>query len=72
MTLDAARIANSNKQPALTPRLAVFSPAVNSSVSNTLSDEQIRASLLTAVEDKMRRRLKEIFAQAQVGEPLSS
>lgn len=32
----------------------------------SLSDEQIRMSLLTAVEDKMRRRLKEIFAQAQV------
>ncbi|KAK2152289.1 hypothetical protein LSH36_335g03016 [Paralvinella palmiformis] len=31
----------------------------------SLSDEQIRMSLLTAVEDKMRRRLKEIFAQAQ-------
>ena len=31
-----------------------------------LSDEQIRASLLSAVEDKMRRRLKEIFSQAQV------
>ena len=32
----------------------------------TLSDEQIRASVLSAVEDKMKRRLKEIFAQAQV------
>ncbi|CAH1798904.1 unnamed protein product [Owenia fusiformis] len=33
--------------------------------SNQLSDEQIKASVLSAVEDKMRRRLKEIFAQAQ-------
>ena len=31
-----------------------------------LSEEQIRASLLTAVEDKMRRRLREIFQQSQV------
>lgn len=36
-----------------------------SSASNTLPAEQIRASLLSAVEDKMKRRLKEIFAQAQ-------
>ena len=39
---------------------------VSSQNSTSLSDEQIRASLLSAVEDKMRRRLKEIFAQAQV------
>lgn len=32
----------------------------------SLSDEQIKASITSAVEDKMRRRLKEIFAQAQV------
>lgn len=37
----------------------------SSSNSMTLSDEQIRASIVSAVEDKMRRRLKEIFAQAQ-------
>ncbi|ELU15363.1 hypothetical protein CAPTEDRAFT_155778 [Capitella teleta] len=42
-------------------------PANSTTVAsgNSLSDEQIKASLLTAVEDKMRRRLKEIFAQAQ-------
>jgi ESCRT-I complex subunit TSG101 len=33
--------------------------------SQALSDEQIRLSLLSAVEDKMRRRLKEIVAQQQ-------
>ncbi|XP_013413928.1 tumor susceptibility gene 101 protein isoform X2 [Lingula anatina] len=33
--------------------------------SAAISDEQIRLSLVSAVEDKMRRRLKEIFAQAQ-------
>ena len=32
--------------------------------SLSLSDEQIRASILSAVEDKMRRRLKDIFSQA--------
>ena len=31
-----------------------------------LSDDQIRQSLLSAVEDKMRRRLKEIVDQSQV------
>lgn len=34
--------------------------------SNALSDEQIRLSLLSAVEDKMKRRLRETLAQAQV------
>ena len=33
--------------------------------SLSLSDEQIRASLLSAVEDKMKRRLRDIFSQAQ-------
>lgn len=33
--------------------------------SNALSDEQIRLSLLSAVEDKMKRRLRETLAQAQ-------
>ena len=36
-----------------------------STSANMLSDEQIRASLLSAVEDKMRRRLKDIFGQSQ-------
>jgi len=33
--------------------------------SQALSDEQIRLSLLSAVEDKMRRRLREIISQSQ-------
>lgn len=33
--------------------------------TNTVTEEHLRASLLSAVEDKMRRRLKEIFAQSQ-------
>ncbi len=37
---------------------------VSAQNSLSLSDEQIRASILSAVEDKMRRRLKDIFAQA--------
>ena len=32
----------------------------------SLSNEQIRASLLSATEDKMRRKLKDIFSQSQV------
>jgi len=33
--------------------------------SGTISEDHIRASLLSAVEDKVRRRLSEIFAQSQ-------
>lgn len=44
--------------------LASQSAVANS--NNTLSEEQIRLSLLSAVEDKMKRRLREILAQAQV------
>ena len=33
--------------------------------TGTISDDHIRASLLSAVEDKVRRRLSEIFAQSQ-------
>jgi hypothetical protein len=33
----------------------------------TIREEDIRASILSAVEDKMRRRLREVFQQAQVG-----
>jgi len=32
----------------------------------TITDEMYRASLLSAVEDKIRRRLREVFDQAQV------
>jgi hypothetical protein len=31
-----------------------------------LSDDQIKASLLTAVEDKIKRKLRDNFSQAQV------
>ena len=40
--------------------------ASNASNSVSLTDEQVRLSLLSAVEDKMKRRLRETFAQAQV------
>lgn len=33
--------------------------------TNTVTEEHLKASLLSAVEDKMKRRLKETFAQAQ-------
>lgn len=45
------------------PPVASQSAVTNS--NNTLSEEQIRLSLLSAVEDKMKRRLREILAQAQ-------
>jgi len=32
----------------------------------TITEEMYRASLLSAVEDKIRRRLREVFDQAQV------
>ena len=38
--------------------------AAQAQKSPTLSDDQIRQSLLSAVEDKMRRRLKEVVAQS--------
>jgi hypothetical protein len=34
--------------------------------AQSISEDQIKASLLSAVEDKMRRRLKEIFSQSKV------
>ena len=37
--------------------------------TNTVTEEHLKASLLSAVEDKMKRRLKETFAQAQVQYP---
>lgn len=43
------------------------SPTIQSSSggSGTITEEHIRASLLSAVEDKLRRRLKEQFSQLQ-------
>ena len=38
----------------------------NTTQGSGVPEEQIRASILSAVEDKMKRRLREIFAQAQV------
>jgi len=34
---------------------------------STITEEMLRTSLLSAVEDKVRRRLREVFDQAQVG-----
>jgi len=62
--------------PAYTPAATTSGPPVAATTTatqqqqplqraSTLSDEQIRASLLSAVEDKMRRRLRELFTQAQ-------
>ena len=34
--------------------------------TGTVTEEHLRASLLSAVEDKMKRKLREFFAQAQV------
>uniref|UniRef100_T1JPK6 UEV domain-containing protein n=1 Tax=Strigamia maritima TaxID=126957 RepID=T1JPK6_STRMM len=33
--------------------------------TNTISEEHIKASVLSAVEDKMKRRLRDVFSQAQ-------
>lgn len=41
------------------------SASSNSSNTNTVTEEHLRMSLLSAVEDKMKRRLREIFAQSQ-------
>jgi len=42
------------------------SPAMAAGSNMTIGEEDIRASILSAVEDKMRRRLREVFQQAQV------
>ena len=34
--------------------------------NQTVTEEHLRMSLMSAVEDKMKRRLREIFEQAQV------
>lgn len=41
------------------------SPAMAAGSNMTIREEDIRASILSAVEDKMRRRLREVFQQAQ-------
>ena len=50
--------------------LCVFFPATTNSTpapgsTGTVTEEHLRASLLSAVEDKMKRKLREFFAQAQ-------
>lgn len=51
------------------PATSNSGPSVNNgpqiTPGGTVTEADIRASLLSAVEDKMRRRLKETFAQAQ-------
>ena len=42
------------------------SPAMSAGSNLTIREEDIRASILSAVEDKLRRRLREVFQQAQV------
>lgn len=45
----------------------MFPTAPASSGTQTVTEEHLKLSLLSAVEDKMKWRLKETFAQAQVG-----
>ena len=40
---------------------------VGANRQSTITEEMFRTSLLSAVEDKVRRRLREVFDQAQVG-----
>ena len=40
--------------------------AIRPGSNQTVTEEHLRMSLLSAVEDKMKRRLREIFEQAQV------
>jgi len=49
------------------PQPPTTTPATvqQSTNTNTITEEHIRASLLSAVEDKLRRRLREVYAQAQ-------
>ena len=42
-----------------------MTPSVRPS-TGTVTEEHLKASLLSAVEDKMKRKLREFFAQAQV------
>ncbi|XP_076445427.1 tumor susceptibility gene 101 protein-like [Babylonia areolata] len=44
---------------------AAPAPSTTRPSTGTVTEEHIRASLLSAVEDKMKRRLREFFAQAQ-------
>ena len=43
----------------------ISAPNSSSGTTGTISEEHIRASLLSAVEDKLRRRLREQFSQIQ-------
>jgi len=52
---------NSNSSYPSYPPAATPTPQA----TGTISEDHIRASLLSAVEDKVRRRLSEIFAQSQ-------
>jgi len=47
------------------PSYPAATTTTQASASGTISEDHIRASLLSAVEDKVRRRLSEIFAQSQ-------
>lgn len=53
-------------QPATTTTTSTSSTGYPyASNSNTITEEHIKASLLSAVEEKLRRRLREVHAQAQ-------
>jgi len=57
----------SSAYPSYTPQPLTTQqqPPVGTSNTGTISEEHIKASLLSAVEDKMKRRLREIIAQIQ-------
>ena len=48
----------------------LFAQAAQSSGGGTITEEHIRASLLSAVEDKLRRRLREQFSQVWLFYPI--
>jgi len=48
------------------PAAAAASDHMAPGGQGTITEEMLRASLLSAVEDKIRRRLREVFDQAQV------
>ncbi|GAB6024096.1 hypothetical protein CHUAL_008809 [Chamberlinius hualienensis] len=57
---------NSNSAyPSYPPQPPMPPPVPTTTNSNTITEEHIKASLLSAVEDKLRRRLREIYAQSQ-------
>lgn len=51
--------------PTSTANTVTTTSASGAGNTNTVTEEHLRMSLLSAVEDKMRRRLREIFEQAQ-------